>query len=388
MKKMFVLALALVMMMSFAMAEDSMTHFESVSAFCLDYPADQLMPVDDTASTLLLSADGIANVGILVICEDELSADPIADQVGLAAEYNYVITPEDVEVLDTKAGGKAYRVRLPGAEQITDNYIIQEGDRQFDVTTLVNAAVADTYGKMAQDVVLSIAVNPDMPFEGPIDPSQFWEPDFYDVMEDMFAPILTQYSEAITEKWDYEKMLENDVCPLLSMIDDPELAEQILVDFIDPENKGEYSMVIYMPVAGHVESMDILGVYSQKEDGTYVTEALASERNSYTLVMRDEQYFLYNFGASSAFQYGMFLREKKDGRFQLVDAVMVEYASENEGHWYHAKDEDWDTSNDVEITEEEAQAITGAYEDVCLDGGFSIADHIRFLEYAELYEAE
>ena len=171
MKKLLLVLLALMFIVPVGLAEQKLTHFKSVSAFCLDYPAKKLHVVSDDSNTILRAKSNKIDVMICIICRDDTKdEDPAAHMVKLAAEHDMQLTENDIPVFTTKGGGKAYQLRRESATDISIDYFIREGDRDFDVSVMIGAKAAAEYEPIVHDVVLSIAVNPDMPYHGAIAP--------------------------------------------------------------------------------------------------------------------------------------------------------------------------------------------------------------------------
>lgn len=173
MKKLLLVLLAMLFVLPVGFAEQKLTHFESVSAFTIDYPANKLHIVSDDSNTILRSPKNNITVMICIICRDDLKEEePAAHMVKLAAEHNLTLKESDIPVFTTKGGGKAYQLRREDEDSVSIDYMIREGDRDFDVNVMLSADAATEYEPIVHDVVLSIAVNPDMPYNGAMAPDE------------------------------------------------------------------------------------------------------------------------------------------------------------------------------------------------------------------------
>ena len=187
-----------------------------------------------------------------------------------------------------------------------------------------------------------------------------YEMDFYDIMSEDYEPILSLYKQAYAEKWDADKLQENNLWPLLNTLDEA-AAKEIMVDFFNLEDSPEASMVVYInPTDGNIFA-DVLAIYTLEEDGTFVTNAIGGERNRYALGVKDDEMYVLNTGSNSAFQYGCYFLKMKDSELVMLDGVIVDYEADAEHPYFYTVDTDWDVTNDTHMSNEEAEALLDAY---------------------------
>ena len=187
-----------------------------------------------------------------------------------------------------------------------------------------------------------------------------YEMDFYDVMSEDYEPVLNLYKQAYAEKWDAEKLLENNLWPLLNTMDET-AAQEIMVDFFNLEDTPEASMVVYINSSEENDFADVLAIYTLKEDRTIVTNAIGGERNRYALGEKNGEMFVLNYGSNSAAQFGCYFLKMKDSELVMQDGVIADYEVNAENPYFYTVDTDWDVTNDTPMSNEEAQALIDLY---------------------------
>lgn len=206
-------------------------------------------------------------------------------------------------------------------------------------------------------------------------------------MEMLYAPyneILEKYVTAETEKWDMEKLIENDMSALAFYSYKDAKDEVIGFNPFDLDFDGIPEMLIGSMTGDDYQDQIILDAYTLK-DGKAEKIFESSERSRYYL-MHDiaDMRMIANEGSSSASQTGWHAYTLREGKMQAMDEIIYDDTAED-GPWFEGNDDDWDVSNDKPISEEAAMILVEGYTSQYFSPGFLGASQGFFVPDQEIY---
>ncbi|MDO4475993.1 MAG: hypothetical protein Q4B59_04345 [Lachnospiraceae bacterium] len=190
-------------------------------------------------------------------------------------------------------------------------------------------------------------------------------------INEVYAPVLEMYREALEANWSIGTCYEQDLSPLVYYYsEDGQGLEKVGFTFEDLDGDGRYELLIGETAGDDQVVFDAFTA----PDGNVKHLFFSAERNRYFVERtQEESWSIAHVGSSSAalsaWHYGVL----ENGEFKIVEAVVADFMADEEHPWFLAKDEDWDTSNDTPISEEQAWDIIGAHEE-----GFVTLEYIPF----------
>ena len=175
----------------------------------------------------------------------------------------------------------------------------------------------------------------------------------------LYSEQIEAYHTALTEQWDQESYLEQDMCGLAAYYYEGDALKNVGYALMDLDMDGSDELVI-----GAKDELDpvIFELWTMDENGEAVKLLTSHERNRYYLEWHEEGvYMLENQGSNGAANSAHHYYTLADGMLQVQQAIVFDALADEENPWFMAYDEDWDTSNDSAIDEETALDIIAAY---------------------------
>ena len=177
---------------------------------------------------------------------------------------------------------------------------------------------------------------------------------------DAYAKMLDEYKTMIDEKWDLEKISEENLCPIVAAFYEDNAAEQTGYLLYDLNGDNQPELLVGETDTQEAENRIIFDAYTLK-DGVAQQLFVSYERDRYYLI-EDEAgaRMIANEGSNGAASSGwMYYTLGEDG-LQVVQAIIYDAMADEENPWFMAYDDDWDVSNDEGIDEQTAQDIIDA----------------------------
>ena len=168
---------------------------------------------------------------------------------------------------------------------------------------------------------------------------------------------IARYAAALSEQWDEGKYFENDLSALPYYYYEGNALNNVGFGFVDLDNDGNWELVI-----GAILNADkdpaVFEIWTLV-DGEPVMIAQGGSRNRYVLqyVEEDGMWYVVNEASSSAFNSATYYLMLSEGKFEVVQGVVLDAAADEQNPWFLTYDLDWDVSNDEPIGEETARAI-------------------------------
>lgn len=178
-----------------------------------------------------------------------------------------------------------------------------------------------------------------------------WDFDIFDD-EAAYDSLIDVYQQALTEKWDAEKCLQQDISMMISRFqEDP---GKINAVYLDMDKDGMNELLI-------TDGMMIYDLYTLT-DGGPVHLLTGWERNSYRYCMED---VIFNRASGSAFNTCYRYYRLENGELVVVDSVVFDASVNPDNPWFRSADGE---TPETPLTEQEATAIMGSYKDLSLLG--------------------
>ena len=173
----------------------------------------------------------------------------------------------------------------------------------------------------------------------------------------VYAQQIARYATALSEQWDEGKYYENDLSPLPSFYYEGNPLENVGFGFVDLDNDGNCELIIGA-IANADKDPSVFEIWTLV-DGEPVMLAQGSPRNRYVLqyVEEDAMWYVANEASNSAYNSATYYLMLNEGKFEVMQGVVLDAAADEQNPWFLAYDLDWDVSNDDHIDEETAMAI-------------------------------
>ena len=173
----------------------------------------------------------------------------------------------------------------------------------------------------------------------------------------VYAAQIARYATALSEQWDEGKYYENELSALPYYYYEGNPLENVGFGFVDLDNDGSWELVI-----GAIMNADkdpsVFEIWTLV-DGTPVMLAQGGYRNRYVLqyVEEDDMWYVVNEASNSAFNSATYYLMLNEGKFEVVQGIVLDGMANEQNPWFMTYDLDWDVSNDDPIDEETAMAI-------------------------------
>lgn len=173
----------------------------------------------------------------------------------------------------------------------------------------------------------------------------------------VYAEQIGRYYTALSEKWDEGKYFENDLSALPYYYYEGNPLENVGFGFVDLDNNGSWELVI-----GAILNADkdpaVFEIWTLV-NGEPVMLAQGGSRNRYVLqyVEEDGMWYVVNEASNSAFNSATYYLLLNEGKFEVVQGIVLDAMADAENPWFMTYDLDWDVSNDEHIDEATATAI-------------------------------
>lgn len=179
-------------------------------------------------------------------------------------------------------------------------------------------------------------------------------------MREKYAPQISAYRTALTEKWDMDEYFARDMSPLAVYYYDNNGLENVGYTMLDLNNDGGQELLI-----GAISSADadpvLFELWTLDANQEPVKLLTSYERNRYYLQQHEEGvYMLENQGSNGAANFAHHYYTVENGALKVQQAIIFDAIADEENPWFMAYDDDWDTSNDTPIDEETAMGIIEA----------------------------
>lgn len=176
----------------------------------------------------------------------------------------------------------------------------------------------------------------------------------------VYAQQIERYHTAISQQWDADAYLEQEMCPLVVSYYGEKSLDNVGFTFMDLDADGVWELLI-----GAIQDAEkfplLFEIWALKDDKP-VMLAQSGTHNQYYLQYAEEDnlwsvaYEAKNGAATHAVYYLQLL----EGQFQVTQGILFDAVANESAPWFMTYDLDWDVSNDTPIDEETANAVMEA----------------------------
>ena len=181
------------------------------------------------------------------------------------------------------------------------------------------------------------------------------EPSSY--VDGAYAEQIGRYYTALSEKWDEDKYFENHMSALPYYYYEGNPLENVGFGYVDLDNDGQTELIIGAILNAEADPA-VFEIWTLV-DGEPVMLAQGGSRNRYVLqyTADDQMWYVVNEGANGAANSATYYLMLIDGKFEVMQGIILDAIADEENPWFMTYDLDWDVSNDEPIDEETANAI-------------------------------
>ena len=133
--------------------------------------------------------------------------------------------------------------------------------------------------------------------------------------------------------------------------------ENVGFGYVDLDNDGQMELIIGAILNAEADPA-VFEIWTLV-DGEPVMLAQGGSRNRYVLqyTADDQMWYVVNEGANGAANSATYYLMLIDGKFEVMQGIILDAIADEENPWFMTYDLDWDVSNDEPIDEETANAI-------------------------------
>ena len=172
-----------------------------------------------------------------------------------------------------------------------------------------------------------------------------------------YAEQIGRYHTALSEKWEEGTYYENGLSALPYYYYEGDPLENVGFGFVDLDNDGYWELIIGA-ILNAERDPSVFEIWT-RIDGEPVMLAQGGYRNRYVLqyMEEDQMWYVVNEASGSAANSATYYLMLNEGKFEVVQGIVLDAIANEENPWFMTYDLDWDTSNDEPIDEATATAI-------------------------------
>ena len=203
-----------------------------------------------------------------------------------------------------------------------------------------SATQTEAVGSETEESTNQTEENPDTENQNATEEDVEYEGDATSYYIEVYKTVLDQHKQAISEKWDEQKLLEEGLSPLLSYCYEGDALQNIGYAFLDIDGDGAYELFIE-PISGDefVDQM-IFEMYTCKNDE--IKQVLCGDvRDKYYLGDLEEGgYIVSNYASSGAAQSTWNYFTLEGDQLTLVQGILFDETEDTENPWSFAYEEE------------------------------------------------
>ena len=172
-----------------------------------------------------------------------------------------------------------------------------------------------------------------------------------------YAEQIGRYHTALSEKWDEDKYFENNMSALPYHYYEGNPLENVGFGYVDLDNDGQMELIIGAILNAELDP-SVFEIWTLV-NGEPVMLAQGGSRNRYVLQYTedDQMWYVVNEGSNGAANSATYYLMLSEGKFEVMQGIILDALADEENPWFMTYDLDWDTSNDEPIDEATANAI-------------------------------
>ena len=220
-------------------------------------------------------------------------------------------------------------------------------------------ADTNTPETLPDDAVIAAApeVIPEATPESSEDGGAYEGDTFTHYTDTVYPQQIERYYTALSEKWEEGMYFDNGLSHLPFYYYEGNPLENVGYTFIDLDNDGSMELIIGA-ILNSEKDPAVFEIWTLVDGESHML-AQGSSRNRYILQYAEDDgmWYIVNEASNSAFNSATYYLMLNEGKFEVVQGVILDAFANEENPWFLTYDMDWDTSNDEPTDEATANAI-------------------------------
>jgi hypothetical protein len=176
----------------------------------------------------------------------------------------------------------------------------------------------------------------------------------------VYAEQIRRYHTAISQQWDVEAYMENEMSPLAASYYQGNPLDNAGFTFMDLDGDGIWELIIGAILNAEQDPL-IFEIWGLKDDKPVMLAQSGSRNRYYLQYSQEENLWSVAYEAENgAANFAVYYLQLVNGEFDVIQGVVFDAMANEKNPWFMAYDLDWDVSNDTPIDEETADAVMEA----------------------------
>lgn len=195
-----------------------------------------------------------------------------------------------------------------------------------------------------------------------------------DSVDAVYTQQIERYYEAISNQWDESTYFDHEMSSLAAYYYEGNALENVGFTFMDL-NGDDIRELIIGAIKNAEQDPLVFEIWTLK-NGEPVMLAQSGARNRYYMqyAEEDDMWSVAYEAENGAANHAVYDLQLADGAFEVIQGVIFDAVANEDAPWFMAYDLDWDTSNDVPIDEDTANAV--------VEAGRNIYTAVEYLPYS------
>ncbi len=179
-------------------------------------------------------------------------------------------------------------------------------------------------------------------------------------MDMVYPQQIRRYHTAISQQWDADAYLENEMSPLAISYYNAKPLDNVGFTFMDLDGDGIWELII-----GAIENAEqnplVLEIWGLKDDEPVLIAQSGTHNRYYLQYAQEDNLWSVAYEAENgAANHAVYYLQLQDGEFLVTQGIVFDAITNENAPWFMTYDMDWDVSNDTPIDEETANAVIAA----------------------------
>ena len=195
-----------------------------------------------------------------------------------------------------------------------------------------------------------------------------------DSVDAVYTQQIERYYEAVSNQWDESTYFDHEMSSLAAYYYEGNALDHVGFTFMDL-NGDDIQELIIGAIKNAEQDPLVFEIWTLK-NGEPVMLAQSGARNRYYMQYAedDDMWSVAYEAENGAANHAVYDLQLVDGAFEVIQGVIFDAMANENDPWFMAYDLDWDTSNDVPIDEDTANAV--------LEASRNIYTAVEYLPYS------
>jgi hypothetical protein len=191
-----------------------------------------------------------------------------------------------------------------------------------------------------------------------------------DSVDAVYTQQIERYYEAISNQWDEITYFDHEMSSLAAYYYEGNALENVGFTFMDL-NGDDIRELIIGAIKNAEQDPLVFEIWTLK-NGEPVMLAQSGARNRYYMQYAEDvdMWSVAYEAENGAANHAVYDLQLADGAFEVIQGVIFDAVANEDAPWFMAYDLDWDTSNDVPIDEDTANAVLEASRNIYTAGEY------------------